>query len=182
MVPLARSQDSGEDSARSAAWLRGSMKTDSGCHANTLRSLTMSTAAQMIEPSATRSILGVPVAASSYEETIGNCLAWGSKRQSRALVFANVHVIMEAFDDPDLRSRLNQADMVNPDGVPLVWTLRALGESNAQRVYGPDAAMALLAAAEKAGLSVGFYGGTQSVLDALIDVVSERHPNLKIAF
>ena len=142
----------------------------------------MTTEAQILEPSATQSILGVRVAASSYDETVRNCLAWGEKRQSRALVFASVHVIMEASDDPRFRDRLNLADMVNPDGVPLVWTLWALGESNAQRVYGPDATVTLLAAAEKASLSVGFYGGTPKVLDTLVRVVSRRHPHLKIAY
>jgi N-acetylglucosaminyldiphosphoundecaprenol N-acetyl-beta-D-mannosaminyltransferase len=142
----------------------------------------MSTVAQMMEPSTTRSILGVDVATSSYEETVRNCVDWGSKRQSRGLVFATVHTIMEAFDDPDFHDGLKQADMINPDGVPLVWTLRILGESKAQRVYGPDATLTLLAAAEKTGLSVGFYGGTQKVLDALVEVVSKRHPNLEIPF
>ena len=142
----------------------------------------MSIAAQLLEIPTTESILGVRVAASSYEETVRNCLAWGEKRQSRALVFANVHVIMEASDDPGFCDRLNTADMVNPDGVPLVWTLRALGNRNAQRVYGPDATVALLAAAEKAGLSVGFYGGSPQVLDTLLRVVSARHPLLRIAY
>ena len=142
----------------------------------------MSSVAQLLEPSATQSILGVRVAASSYDETVRNCLVWGEKRQSRALVFANVHVIMEASDDPAFRDRLNMADMVNPDGVPLVWTLRALGKRTAQRVYGPDATVALLAAAEEAALSVGFYGGSPQVLDTLVSVVSARHPHLNIAY
>jgi N-acetylglucosaminyldiphosphoundecaprenol N-acetyl-beta-D-mannosaminyltransferase len=144
----------------------------------------MSTVAQFLEPSLTHTqcILGVHVAASSYDETIRSCLAWGERRQSRALVFANVHVIMEASDDPTFRDRLNMADMVNPDGVPLVWMLRALGQRTAQRVYGPDLTVALLAAAENAGISVGFYGGSTHVLDALTRVVSARHPHLKIAY
>jgi UDP-N-acetyl-D-mannosaminuronic acid transferase (WecB/TagA/CpsF family) len=47
--------------------------------------------------------------------------------QSRAQIFANVHVVMEAVDDPAYLEALNGADMVNPDGMPLVWALRALG-------------------------------------------------------
>jgi len=122
------------------------------------------------------------VVASSYDETVRNCLAWGSERQSRALFFANVHVIMEAFDNPEFRDRLNKADMVNPDGVPLVWALRAFGESGASRVYGPDATVAILAAAEREGMSVGFYGGSSNVLDTLVRIVRERHPRLQIDF
>jgi len=137
---------------------------------------------QLISKYGGRSILGVNVAVSSYEETIQKCLQWGRERQSRALFFANVHVIMEAFDDRSFRQRLNNADLVNPDGMPLVWALRLLGETEAERVYGPDATLALLSAAEDADLSVGFYGGTQSTLDSLVKNTRLRYPNLKIVF
>jgi N-acetylglucosaminyldiphosphoundecaprenol N-acetyl-beta-D-mannosaminyltransferase len=89
---------------------------------------------------------------------------------------------MEAFDDAHFRKKLNMADMVNPDGVPLVWMLRAQGEKSARRVYGPDAALAMFAAAEDADLSVGFYGGTQRVLDALLNNVRKQHPQLRVGF
>jgi len=134
------------------------------------------------KPSSKRSILGVNVAASSYDETVLNCLCWGQEHRSRAIVFANVHVIMEAFDDTAFRQRLNKADMVNPDGMPLVWALRALGKPDAQRVYGPDATIAVLAAAEKAGLSVGFYGGSQLALESLVNAVRLKYPNLRVVF
>ena len=131
---------------------------------------------------ATQQILGVDVAVSSYEKVIQQSLLWAEGRQSRALCFATVHMIMEAFDDPAFLCRLNRADLVNPDGMPLVWALRALGESGAQRVYGPDATVAMLAAAEDAGVPVGFYGGSQAVLDSLIAAVRLRRPKLEIAF
>jgi N-acetylglucosaminyldiphosphoundecaprenol N-acetyl-beta-D-mannosaminyltransferase len=142
----------------------------------------MSTKAQGERLSSMRSILGVNVAVSSYDETVEKCVRWGEERRSHALFFANVHVIMEAFDDPTFRQRLNNADMVNPDGMPLVWALRALGEVGAERVYGPDATIAVLAAAEEAGLSVGFYGGSPTALDSLTRNARLRHPNLKIVF
>jgi N-acetylglucosaminyldiphosphoundecaprenol N-acetyl-beta-D-mannosaminyltransferase len=91
-------------------------------------------------------------------------------------------MIMEAVDNPAFLDRLNRADLVNPDGMSLVWALRALGESNAQRVYGPDAMVVMLAAAEKAGAPVGFYGASPPVLDALVAGVRLRHPNLNVAF
>lgn len=130
----------------------------------------------------TKPILGVDVAVSSYEIVVQQSLLWARERQSRALCFATVHMVMEAFDDPAFLCRLNRADLVNPDGMPLVWALRALGESGAQRVYGPDTTVAMLAAAEDAGIPVGFYGGTQAVLDSLLAAVRLQRPKLDIAF
>ena len=142
----------------------------------------MSTTTQLQELLPIRSVLGVNVAASSYAEIVQKSLRWAEERQSRALFFGNVHMIMEAYDNPCYRRVLNAADMVNPDGMPLVWALRALGASGAQRVYGPDTTEALLPAAEEADVSVGFFGGSQTVLDALVSTVRLRHPNLRIVF
>ena len=96
-----------------------------------------------------RQILGVRVEASTYDDLCERCLAWAKRGESRAVFFANVHMLMEAFDHPGFRAGLNAADMVNPDGMPLVWSLRAMGQRGATRVYGPDATQLLLRAAEK---------------------------------
>lgn len=142
----------------------------------------MTTTAELQNPIVTRPILGVNVAVGSYDKVVQHSLAWAEERQSRALFFANVHMVMEAVDDPAFLRLLNGADVVFPDGMPLAWALRALGERNAQRVCGPDATAAMLAAAEKAGVSVGFYGGSQAVLDSLIGAVRLRHSNLNMVF
>lgn len=130
----------------------------------------------------TRAILGVNVAVSSYDKVVQRCVAWAQARESRTLCFSTVHMIMEAVDDPEFLRRINSIDIVNPDGMPLVWALGALGAKSAQRVYGPDATVLMLDAAEKAGIPVGFYGGSQAVLDALIATVRAKHPSLKVAF
>lgn len=142
----------------------------------------MTVSAELQIPFVSRPILGVNVAVSSYDQVVRSSLLWAREGRSRALLFANVHVIMEAADDPAFLRQLNAADAINPDGVPLVWALRALGAKGAQRVCGPDATLALLAAAEEAAVPIGFYGGSPEVLGALIAAVRLRHPNLQIAF
>ena len=127
-------------------------------------------------------ILGLEIAATSYAETVERSLAWSREHESRALFFANVHVVMEAYDDPRFRDSLNRADMVCPDGMPLVWALRALGVRSASRVYGPDTTVAMLAAAEQAEVSIGFYGGSATVLQRLIAHVNDIHPRLRIVY
>ncbi|HEV2132771.1 MAG TPA: WecB/TagA/CpsF family glycosyltransferase [Terracidiphilus sp.] len=130
----------------------------------------------------TRDILGVNIAISSYAEVAKRSIAWAATGDSRVVFYANVHMIMEARDHPDFRAMLNAADMVNSDGMPLVWALRGLGERTAKRVYGPDATEVLLAAAEDARIPVGFYGGDSSTLATLLERVRRRHPQLNIAY
>jgi len=77
---------------------------------------------------------------------------------------------------------LEQADVVTSDGMPLVWMLRGLGLPDASRVYGPDLTPEILAAAERDGIPVGFYGGTEHVLTRLLSKVQQQYPNLRIQF
>ncbi len=55
-------------------------------------------------------ILGVNVISSSYQFVSDKALEWAHRGESRGLVFANVHVIMEAHDDPAYSRCLNTAD------------------------------------------------------------------------
>ena len=128
------------------------------------------------------SVLGVNVLISSYAEVVRNCTEWAWRRESRTVLFVNVHVIMEARDNPKLLEHVNRADMANPDGLPVVWTLKAFGAPNATRVYGPDATVAMLEAAQESGIPIGFYGGTEATLAKLISEVEARYPGIKIAF
>lgn len=132
--------------------------------------------------SAPQEILGTPVAIETYGSVADQCVRWGRQRESRTVVFANVHVVMEAYDDPRFQNELKAMDLVNPDGMPLVWALRALGGDRASRVYGPHATQHILRAAEKVGLSVGFYGGTETTLGALVRHVRQSYPSLNIGF
>ena len=127
-------------------------------------------------------ILGVEVARTNYDQVIARTLTWVSGKESRSLAFANVHVLMEAYDDRSFRECLAKFDLVNPDGVPLVWALKMLGHKEASRVYGPDCMVAMLEAAADKGISVGFYGGSPEVLNSLLDIVRERHPDINIGF
>jgi N-acetylglucosaminyldiphosphoundecaprenol N-acetyl-beta-D-mannosaminyltransferase len=133
-------------------------------------------------PFLSRPILGIQVAVSSYEEMVRQSLLWAGERQSRALYFSAAHLLMESVDHPDLLRRLNETGTTFPDGMSLVWALRVLGESRAQQVCGPDSTAAMLAAAEAAGVPVGFYGGSQAALDALIRAVRLLHPKLQIPY
>jgi N-acetylglucosaminyldiphosphoundecaprenol N-acetyl-beta-D-mannosaminyltransferase len=127
-----------------------------------------------------KQILGVKIATTTYEAVAAQSVEWAKRGESRTVFFANVHVLMEAFDDPAFRDQLNAADMVNPDGMPLVWSLRALGEPGATRVYGPDATETLLQAAQAFCIPVAFYGGSDATLAKLILEVRRRYPQLEI--
>ncbi|MGD9511499.1 MAG: WecB/TagA/CpsF family glycosyltransferase [Geminicoccaceae bacterium] len=82
--------------------------------------------------------------------------------------------------DPEFAAILADADLVLPDGMPLVWMLRAFGLGRSERVAGPDLMLELCAAAAARGVPVGFYGGRQEVLQRCSERLLERVPHLRI--
>lgn len=126
--------------------------------------------------------MGTRVDATSYGHATGQAIEWAHRGQSRYVCLATVNNVMEAYDSAPYRDILDQADLVTPDGMPLVWMLRALGVPEASRVYGPDLTPLLLKAAADHGIPVGFYGGTQDVLDRLKRRFQRELPRLQIVF
>ena len=129
-----------------------------------------------------RHILGMRLDATNYAEAAGSVIGWARAGESRYLCAASVNNVMEAHDSRDFLRIMNEADLVTPDGMPLVWGLRLLGAREATRVYGPDLTPVVLGAAERAGVPVGFYGASPGTLERLFAVVRRRYPALEIAY
>ena len=95
---------------------------------------------------------------------------------------ATVHMTMEAVDDQGFREIVNSASMVTPDGMPLVWMQRLRGAKDAVQVRGPSLMPKLLAFAAENELTVGFHGGSESVLFEVQKRAAEEFPSLKIGY
>jgi N-acetylglucosaminyldiphosphoundecaprenol N-acetyl-beta-D-mannosaminyltransferase len=129
-----------------------------------------------------RFILGVRTDSPSYSGAAAKVLAWANTPQSRYVCVSNVHVTMESYDSREYRAIVNAADLVTPDGMPLVWALRLFGVARATRVYGPTLTENVLQRAANAGVAVGFYGGSEEVLTRMLESCRRRLPNLQVAF
>ena len=126
-------------------------------------------------------ILGLRVNPTSYSEAVAACLAWAQTRQSKYVCVANVHMTMEGWDSADLQRVFNSADLVVPDGMPLVWALRLLGGRSATRVRGPDLMLKLCEAAAENEIPVALYGGTEESLAKAIGFLKAQYPLLDVA-
>lgn len=130
-----------------------------------------------------RYVLGMRVDGTSYTEATGHVLAWAQAAQPappRYVCAANVHMTMETYDDPAFAQIVNAADLVTPDGVPLVWALTRLGVEDATRVYGPTLTLHVCEAAARSGVPIGLYGGTTESLIAFAEFLQKHYPAIKI--
>ncbi len=96
--------------------------------------------------------------------------------------FSTVHMIMESYDNPEYAAKVNGADYIVTDGMPLVWMQKLQGASRASRVRANDLMIALMEYAAKNDLSVGFYGGRQEVIDRILARAKRELPDLKIPY
>lgn len=129
----------------------------------------------------TREIVGTPVSIIDYEgvlDAFDNAIA---TREKIYVCCAPVHTLVTARDDAKLRTALKGAAIVTPDGMPVVWLARALGEDIEDRVYGPDLMLAQCERAAGAGQRIWLYGGfDQAALVQLRANLANRFPKLKI--
>lgn len=93
----------------------------------------------------------------------------------------NVHMIVEQRHNPALAEAMRGSTWNFPDGKPVSLALKLQHEPDADQVPGPALMEAVCARAAEIGLPVFLHGGTQAVLDALVDQLPQRYPGLEIA-
>ena len=128
------------------------------------------------------SVIGVRVDSTSYSHATKMVLDWAMRLESRYICAANVHMLMEAYDSPKYSEIVNSADLVTPDGMPLVWVMHLKGQKDQQRVYGPTLMLHVLEAAVREAVPVGFYGSSPEVLQSLLAKMQDRFPNLNVVY
>jgi N-acetylglucosaminyldiphosphoundecaprenol N-acetyl-beta-D-mannosaminyltransferase len=129
----------------------------------------------------THLILGSRINITSYEDACDRIQTWAIAQTSCYIIAANVHVVMTAYWNLTYRQVVNNAALVTPDGMPLVWALRLLGQQYATRVYGPDLMLAWCQRASDTQLSIYLYGGTDVMLQQLQQKLRSQFSQLIIA-
>lgn len=128
-----------------------------------------------------KELLNVPVTCLPLDEQIMLMLRWAKMRTSKVVCLANVHMLMEAYWHPAFKTILQKADLVTPDGKPLVLMLRRLGIHHQNQVSGMDVFLNLCNLAESTGVGIYFLGSTNEILAKIKQKLNCEYPILKIA-
>lgn len=125
-------------------------------------------------------ILGVHVSAINMEMAIETISAWIAQAERKYVCVTGVHGVMESRRSDDIRRIHNEAGLVTPDGMPLVWLSRWAGFRHVDRVYGPDLMLAVLGADKLREARHFLYGTTESTLATLASRLRKRFPAARI--
>ncbi|MDB9526414.1 WecB/TagA/CpsF family glycosyltransferase [Oscillatoria sp. CS-180] len=126
-------------------------------------------------------VTGTPVTALTLGEQISVMVDWAKRRCSKVVCVANVHMLMESRWNQSFSSILAKADLVTPDGMPLVWVMRKIGAKSQDRVAGMDIFQSVCDKAVQEGLSVYLFGSTPPVLSKMQERLKQDYPDLKLA-
>ena len=125
-------------------------------------------------------ILGVRMSAINMPQALSIIDGWIAHRQQHYVCITGVHGIIESQRDEGLRRIHNEAGLVTPDGMPLVWLGRLHGHAHVERVYGPDLMLAVCEQSLSKGYRHFFYGGGEGVPTLLTTNLRRRFPSLQV--
>ncbi len=129
-----------------------------------------------------RNVLGVLVDAVDYRAAVDGVLAAARDGRPFALTALAVHGVMTGVLNPSYRARLNDLDLVTPDGQPVRWALNLLHHAGLRDwVSGPELVIDVLREADREGLPVYLYGSTPQTLQALTAALRRSFPALPVA-
>jgi N-acetylglucosaminyldiphosphoundecaprenol N-acetyl-beta-D-mannosaminyltransferase len=122
-------------------------------------------------------VLGVKVAAVQIPDVVCQMERWiGDGVKGKYIACANVHMIMEAVHRKDFAEVLAQADLVAPDGMPLIWTANRQGLRLKRRVYGPDLLMDFCRSTQEQNYRHYFFGGAEGVAETMVRKLQAQFP------
>ena len=127
-------------------------------------------------------LLGLAFDTVTMEGAVARCLAMcHAERASHLVVTANASHLCMMRNDPELSRACRAGELIVPDGMAVVWALRASGQAVPGRVAGVELMEHLLEAAGKHRLRVYFLGAKPEVVSKLVETSKVNYPGIEIA-
>ncbi len=125
-------------------------------------------------------ILGSKVNVIKTDEALNNIEDLLNRQSSSYICFSNVHTIVTGRQNLKFRDITNNASIVFPDGMPLVWLCKFNGYCDLEKCSGPDLMEKIFEVSEKKGYTHYLYGSTQETLRLLYNNLKCKYKTLKI--
>ena len=126
-------------------------------------------------------IKGVGFDPVTLEEAAARGQAMMQDGDGHYVVTPNPEIVWLARKMPELKTAVNGADLVVPDGIGVIYAARILGTPLKERVPGIELAESLIAYASAEGLSVFLLGAKPGVAERAGEKLCGKYPGLRIA-
>jgi N-acetylglucosaminyldiphosphoundecaprenol N-acetyl-beta-D-mannosaminyltransferase len=116
----------------------------------------------------------------SQDQAAEYVVAAAQRGEGGRLVNPNVDVLRQVSSDQALRALVEEADLVLPDGMPLVWAARLQGDPLKERVPVSEAIHTLCHKAAAREVAVFLLGGSPGTAERAAQVLAESCPGLAV--
>jgi N-acetylglucosaminyldiphosphoundecaprenol N-acetyl-beta-D-mannosaminyltransferase len=134
-------------------------------------------------PSATRlrlDMMGLAIDRVSESETVERAMVGVRDGRGGWICPANLDVLRQVVNEPELRSVVAEADLVVADGMPLLWASHLQGAPLPERVAGSSLIHTLSYAAARHAASVFLLGGDGGVAERAAERLRAANPGLAV--
>jgi N-acetylglucosaminyldiphosphoundecaprenol N-acetyl-beta-D-mannosaminyltransferase len=114
------------------------------------------------------------------EQAAEHVVSAAQRGEGGRLVNPNVDVMRQLVTDQSLRPLVDNADLVLPDGMPLLWAARLKGSPLKARVPVSEAISTLCAKARQRDVGIFLLGGSPGTAERAADVLLDQYPDLTV--
>ncbi len=125
-------------------------------------------------------IYGVDFDALDEQTVVATIVGAANQERGGWVLTINTDILRQITGDAEIMDMVSCADIVAPDGMPIIWSSKVLGTELPERVTGSSLIWSLSEAAASAGLSVFLLGGNEGAAEGAAEVLTERFPSLKV--
>lgn len=126
-------------------------------------------------------LMNTPMDSATMTETVDRITERIHGREFTQHVVVNVAKMVNMRKDSELEKSVKYCDIINIDGMGVVWAARLLGHKVPERVTGIDLFFALNERASHTNLSVFYLGATEEVVTKAVANMQRQYDKLNIA-
>lgn len=124
-------------------------------------------------------ILGVGFDNITKTEAVDHAFSIQPEHKAYYVVTPNPEIVMRARADKEMLSAVEDAEMVIPDGIGVIYGAKILGTPMKERVPGIDFTSALMEKMNEEGRSVFLFGSKPGVADKAAENLAEKYPGIR---
>ena len=130
-----------------------------------------------------RDYLNVSIDDVTFDEAVDRIMEFAAEEENncRLLITPNVDHIIKLETDKEFAELYKTADLIVPDGKPLMWIGESFNCPLKEKISGSDLLPPVSERAAKEGRSIFFFGTSDEVINTAKEKLCEKYPGLNIA-
>jgi N-acetylglucosaminyldiphosphoundecaprenol N-acetyl-beta-D-mannosaminyltransferase len=127
------------------------------------------------------SLMGLGIDPVTEDETVERVVDGSLRDEGGWVITPNLEHLREYQLDEDVRDALDEAELVVPDGTPLLWASRLKRDPLPARVAGSDLIWSLARVAGRRGASLFLLGGSPGTAERAAERLEHECPGLRVS-